>query len=48
MNEKRLAVVKHAWQALDDAGAGRVSAEDLKIKYYPAVRTLLNYRLIPE
>ena len=38
MNEKRLTVVKHAWQALDQTGAGRVSVEELRTKYYPAVR----------
>jgi Ca2+-binding EF-hand superfamily protein len=43
MNEKRLAVVKHAWQSLDEAGAGRISWGKLQTAYqveaHPRVRT---------
>ena len=43
MNEKRLAVVKHAWQSLDKAGAKKVSFEDLQsiyqVEQHPRVRT---------
>jgi len=43
MNEKRLAVVKHAWQFLDSTGAKRVSFGQLNKAYnaaeHPRVRT---------
>ena len=43
MNEKRLAVVKHAWQILDDANIKRVAFSKLEQKYqaiaHPRVRT---------
>ena len=43
MNEQRLAVVKHAWQFLDDANQRRVSYSKLASLYnlqgHPRVRT---------
>lgn len=43
MNEKRIAVVKHAWNFLDDQGAKRVSLDKLLKLYnsdaHPRVRT---------
>lgn len=43
MNEKRLAVVKHAWQYLDPLGSKRLSMSSLMSKYnagdHPRVRT---------
>ena len=33
MNEKRLAVVKHAWQSLDESGSGRISWGKLQTAY---------------
>jgi Ca2+-binding EF-hand superfamily protein len=43
MNEKRLAVVKHAWQFLDDSASGRVPLRKLLELYnsnaHPRVRT---------
>ena len=43
MNEKRLAVVKHAWNTLDKGGAGRLSFDQLSKQYlsqgHPRVRT---------
>ena len=43
MNEKRLAVVKHAWQFLDESGAKQVQYSKLASLYnlqgHPRVRT---------
>jgi len=43
MNERRLAVVKHAFQFLDEAGAKRLSLDKLSKVYnaqvHPRVRT---------
>lgn len=43
MNEKRLAVVKHAWQTLDESAAGKISWGKLQTAYqveaHPRVRT---------
>jgi Ca2+-binding EF-hand superfamily protein len=43
MNEKRLAVVKHAWQTLDESATGRISWGKLQTAYqveaHPRVRT---------
>jgi len=33
MNEKRLAVVKHAWQSLDEMAAGKISWGKLQTAY---------------
>jgi hypothetical protein len=43
MNEKRLAVVKYAWQSLDEAGQGKLAWSKLQTVYqveaHPRVRT---------
>jgi Ca2+-binding EF-hand superfamily protein len=43
MNGKRLAVVKHAWQSLDEYSEGRISWGKLQTAYqveaHPRVRT---------
>jgi calcyphosin len=43
MNEKRLAVVKHAWQSLDESGSGKIAWGKLQTAYraedHPRVKT---------